>query len=92
MSNRAQLERYIPMVTFISEICGKNYEVILHDVSDPENSVISIFNGHLSGRKVGDPMTELARNLVRDQIYEMCIRDRYNPPLPWAPCTGPPAS
>ena len=34
MSNRAQLERYIPMVTFISEICGKNYEVILHDVSD----------------------------------------------------------
>ena len=70
MSNRAQLERYIPMVTFISEICGKNYEVILHDVSDPENSVISIFNGHLSGRKVGDPMTELARNLVRDQIYE----------------------
>ena len=52
MSNRAQLERYIPMVTFISEICGKNYEVILHDVSDPENSVISIFNGHLSGRKV----------------------------------------
>ena len=40
MSNRAQLERYIPMVTFISEICCKNYEVILHDVSDPENSVI----------------------------------------------------
>lgn len=69
MSYRAILERYIPMVDFISQICGTNYEVILHDVSEPECSVVSIHNGHLSGRKVGDPMTELARGLVRDKVY-----------------------
>ena len=73
MSNRAQLERYIPMVTFISEICGKNYEVILHDVSDPENSVISIFNGHLSGRKAVcllDVLYQGARNADRPDLHQ----------------------
>lgn len=69
MSNHRILKRYIPMVDFISAICGSNYEVILHDVSEPERSVVTIHNGHLSGRKVGDPMTELARGLVRDKVY-----------------------
>lgn len=70
MSNRALLQRYLPMVTFISEICGTNYEVILHDLSNREHSIVAIFNGHLSGRKTGDPLTGLARKLVQDKIYE----------------------
>lgn len=69
MKNRAALERYIPIVRFISEVCGKNFEVILHDVSDQERSIVAIFNGGLSGRKIGDPMTELARSLVREKAY-----------------------
>ena len=70
MDDRGILERYIPLVDFISAICGDNYEVILHDASDQEHSVISIHNGHLSGRKEGDPMTELARSLLREKAYE----------------------
>lgn len=69
MSYSDVLQRYIPLVAFISAICGSNYEVILHDASDQEHSVIAIHNGHLSGRKVGDPMTELARSLVRENAY-----------------------
>lgn len=40
MSNYASLERYIPLVEFMGKICGKNYEIILHDVSTPERSVL----------------------------------------------------
>lgn len=69
MSDRSKLERYLPMAAFLSAVCGQHYEVILHDVSTPEASVVAIFNGHLSGRKIGDPMTELARSLVRDEVY-----------------------
>ena len=69
MSNYACLERYIPLVRFMGEICGKNYEIILHDVSTPERSVIAACNGHLSGRRVGDPMTELAKDLIRTGAY-----------------------
>nr|WP_317325300.1 PAS domain-containing protein [uncultured Flavonifractor sp.] len=69
MSNYAYLERYIPVVQFMGEICGKNYEIILHDVSTPERSVIAACNGHLSGRRVGDPMTELAKELIQTGAY-----------------------
>ena len=65
MSNYASLERYIPLVEFMGKICGKSYEIILHDVSTPERSVIAACNEHLSGRRVGDPMTELAKELLR---------------------------
>ena len=70
MSNYASLERYIPLVKFMGEICGKNYEIILHDVSTPERSVIAACNEHLSGRRVGDPMTELAKELLRTGAYK----------------------
>ena len=69
MSNYAYLERYIPVVEFMGDICGKNYEIILHDVSTPERSVIAACNGHLSGRRVGDPMTELAKELIQTGAY-----------------------
>ena len=69
MSNQSKLAPYLPMAAFLSAVCGDNFEVILHDVSEPETSVVAIFNGHLSGRKVGDPMTELARSLVREEVY-----------------------
>ena len=69
MSNYAFLEKYIPLVNFMGEICGKNYEIILHDTSTPERSVIATCNAHLSGRRVGDSMTELARELIRNGSY-----------------------
>ena len=69
LSNYAYLERYIPVVEFMGDICGKNYEIILHDVSTPERSVIAACNGHLSGRRVGDPMTELAKELIQTGAY-----------------------
>lgn len=69
MSNYAFLEKYIPLINFMAEICGKNYEIILHDTSTPERSVIAAHNAHLSGRRVGDPMTELAKELIREGSY-----------------------
>ena len=54
----------------MGKICGKNYEIILHDVSTPERSVIAACNEHLSGRRIGDPMTELAKELLRTGVYQ----------------------
>ncbi len=69
-NNASKLKRYFPLVSFISEICGEDFEVVLHDASNHENSVVAIYNGHLSGRKIGSPMTELAEKLIREKIYE----------------------
>ncbi len=70
MGGNAKLKRYFPLVAFISEICGDDFEVVLHDAYNHENSVVAIYNGHLSGRKIGSPMTELAEKLIKEKIYE----------------------
>ena len=37
-------------------IVGRNTEIVLHDLTKPESSVVAIVNGHISGRSVGSPV------------------------------------
>ena len=41
-----------------------SYELVLHSVENLEESVIAIYNGEHTGRKVGAPITDLALNLL----------------------------
>ncbi len=34
---------------------GSHCEVVLHDLRRPEHSIVAIANGHVTGRKLGDP-------------------------------------
>jgi len=52
------IKNLIPVIQTISLTFGKNCEVVLHDLSGPFHSIISIENGHVTGRKVGDPITD----------------------------------
>ncbi|EEG09668.1 helix-turn-helix transcriptional regulator [Pseudogulbenkiania ferrooxidans] len=40
----------------MGSVVGRNTEIILHDLTQPERSVIDIVNGHVSGRSVGSPV------------------------------------
>jgi len=53
------LEQFIPFVDAIAETFGKNCEVVLHDFRKPDHSIIKIANGHITGREVGGPATDL---------------------------------
>lgn len=61
------INKYKPLVDFLAEVLGDNCEIVLHDLEDFENSVIAIANGQISGRKVGDSLTDLALNVLKDQ-------------------------
>lgn len=52
------LKSMIPLVEGIASTFGKNCEVVLHDIRNPQSSIIAIANGHITGRTVGSPMTE----------------------------------
>ena len=54
------LESIKPIVTAVATVFGRNCEVILHSLEDPGHSVIKIENGHITGRKEGSPLTDLA--------------------------------
>jgi predicted transcriptional regulator YheO len=54
------IKSLIPLVKTIALTFGKNCEVVLHVLSDPQSSIVAIENGHVTGRKIGDPITDFA--------------------------------
>lgn len=68
MTDSEVLQLYIGLVPFLAEVCGPGSEVVIHDVTDPEHSLIAIRNS-VSGRVVGNPMTDLARELAARGAY-----------------------
>lgn len=62
--DKAILESYGSVLDGFAEYLGPAFEMVLHSVEDPEHSVIKIVNGAHTGRKVGDPMTALAREML----------------------------
>ena len=65
------IQKFVPLVEFLGAFLGENYEVVLHDVSAGERSVLAIANSDkISGRKVGAPLTDLALKFVVEREYE----------------------
>lgn len=56
------------MMPFLADVCGPGCEIVLHDVTDPDHSLIAIQHP-LSGRKIGDSMTDLALDLQEKGTY-----------------------
>ena len=64
------VDKYIPLVTFLEQALGSNFEIVLHDVTQPDNSIVAIGNNHISGRQVGGPITDLALKIVREGLED----------------------
>jgi predicted transcriptional regulator YheO len=41
----------------IAEMFGSTCETLVHDMGVPTHPILSIYNGHISGRTVGSPWT-----------------------------------
>lgn len=55
---------------------GSSCEVVIHDLKlHPDHSIVAIFNGHVSGRKVGDGGSSVV--MERLAAAEETARDRY---------------
>jgi len=74
--NNLKLKKYIPLVKTIAEMFGNKCEVSIHDFSHPKHSIVAIENGHITGRKIGDPITDLALSVWKKDGYENKSADR----------------
>ena len=70
MSDAEILDLYKSFVPFAAQLCGSACEIVLHDISNPEASVIAIENGFNSGRHIGSPLTDLARDIINTEKYK----------------------
>jgi predicted transcriptional regulator YheO len=64
------LKILIPLVDALAETFGKNCEVVLHDLRNPEHSIIKIANNHLTGRELGSPATDFVLSLLNKKDLE----------------------
>lgn len=58
-----------PVMEAIAAAIGPNCEVVLHDLSSGvlDHTIHAILNGHVSGRSVGGPSTNLGVEVLNDQ-------------------------
>ncbi len=64
------LNNYIGFVDFLADFLGEDVEVVLHDMTNLENSVVAIRNGHISGRGIGAPATDLVLRILKNAKYD----------------------
>ncbi|MGT2799779.1 helix-turn-helix transcriptional regulator [Streptococcus marmotae] len=64
-----KLESYKILVPFLGQALGADYEVALQKVSEGDFRIVAIANGHISGRKVGAPLTDFALQLIKEKKY-----------------------
>jgi len=55
------------VVEGIARTFGSRCEVVLHDLTRPERSIVSIANGHVTGRSVGGSITDLGLKSLKSE-------------------------
>lgn len=65
-----KLKPYLPIVRGLAKALGADYEVNLNDLSRPEHSLVAVENGHVTGRKVGSPMTDFGLYMMKAEEYK----------------------
>jgi len=69
--------RFAVLVDVLADLIGPDCEVVLHDVTKKyENSIVKIRNGHITGRNVGGPITDLGLQIIRDNNPDTIIYDQ----------------
>ncbi|WP_367165736.1 transcriptional regulator [Kosakonia cowanii] len=71
----------LEQVTHIASALGSTFapfaEVVVHDLRSPQNAILGIFN-NLSGRQVGDPVTELGLARIENDSYPQVVANYAN--------------
>ena len=67
---------YQQILSLLEHHLGPNSEIVLHDLTPPyDSTIIDIRNGHITGRKIGDCMTNLGLEVMRGTTQN---GDHYN--------------
>lgn len=66
------LTNYIPMTEMLVETFGKDVEVVIHDLSIPEHSVVYV-SGNVTQRQVGESFDQLIKQVILSEK----LKDNY---------------
>ncbi len=63
----ANVKNFLPVADFLGAVMGENTEIIVHDLTSYNQSIVHIINGHISNRKIGDPITDLVVEFITQE-------------------------
>ena len=72
------LKRYSEVARMLGKTFEPILEVLVHDLTQPKNSVVAIYNNHISGRKVGDPASDFGLKRLEDPSIPDELFNYYN--------------
>ena len=64
------MNEYKSLVSFLGKVLPGNCEIALQDVRSGKNCITAIANGHISGRKEGSPLTNLAMKFINEVTWK----------------------
>ena len=71
------LAQYIPMADMVVKTFGEDVEVVLHDLSTPQHSVVYVANNRVTGRQVGESFQHLVSKALHASDEERDVIANY---------------
>lgn len=63
------IEQYYPMADMLGKTFGTGCEVVIHDLSMPQSSVVYTVNGQVTNRRVGQSFDHLVKQVILDENF-----------------------
>jgi len=71
--NQDILTHYIKVGEIVAEMFSPYLEVIVHDLTNPNQSIIAIFNSHITGRKIGDGTSDIGYKKLSNELPDKIV-------------------
>ena len=72
-NNQDILTHYIKVGEIVAEMFSPYLEVIVHDLTNPNQSIIAIFNSHITGRKIGDGTSDIGYKKLSNELPDKIV-------------------
>lgn len=63
------LKTYFPIADMLAETFGEDCEVVIHDLEQPDSSVVYVANGTVTNRRKGQSFDHLVRNVLLSKNF-----------------------
>ncbi|WP_289139320.1 transcriptional regulator [uncultured Brevibacillus sp.] len=74
---RDEIMKYAPIAEAIAKTFGKNCEVVLHDLTTPQSSVIFMVNNHVTGREIGQSFNHIFTQVLLSKKFSNDVVANY---------------
>jgi predicted transcriptional regulator YheO len=75
------LAYYAQVAKVLGEMFAPVLEAVVHDLRKPNHSIIAIYNGHITGRKIGDGTSDLGYRRLKGELPDEMINYENESPI-----------